>query len=56
LQSLRTLAAETGQLIFCTGQNQTQASALRERGLVPLNRDAQQDALTVKDVLAGLNE
>ncbi|MEC7547474.1 MAG: hypothetical protein CSH37_08550 [Thalassolituus sp.] len=56
LQSLRTLAAETGQLIFCTGQNPTQASALRERGLVPLNRDAQQDALTVKDVLAGLNE
>ncbi|WP_369982985.1 MerR family transcriptional regulator [Thalassolituus sp.] len=56
LQSLRTLAAETGQLIFCTGQNPTQASPLRERGLVPLNRDAQQDALTVKDVLAGLNE
>lgn len=56
LQSLRTLAAETGQLIFCTGQSPTQASKLRERGLVPLNRDAQQDALTVKDVLAGMSE
>ena len=56
LQSLRNLAAETGQLIFCSGQNVAQASALRERGLVALNRDPQQDALTVRDVLTGVNE
>ena len=56
LQNLRTLATETGQLIFCTGQNSAQGDTLRERGLVALNRDPQQDALTVRDVLAGLEE
>jgi len=56
LQNLRTLATETGQLIFCTGQHSAQGDTLRERGLVALNRDPQQDALTVRDVLAGLEE
>jgi len=56
LQALQTLAAETGQLIFCTGQQTSQAGKLRQRGLVALTGDSQQDALTVRDVLEGLSE
>ncbi|MEK9711242.1 MAG: MerR family transcriptional regulator [Thalassolituus sp.] len=56
LQNLQSLAAETGQLIFCTGQQHDKAPALRQRGLIALNSDPQQDALNVRDVLSGLNE
>jgi DNA-binding transcriptional MerR regulator len=55
-QQLQTLAAESGQLIFCTGFHQAEADMLRRKGLMTLSGDAQQDALTIKDVLIGINE
>tara|TARA_B110000211_G_scaffold56057_1_gene62485 strand:+ start:5569 stop:6480 length:912 start_codon:yes stop_codon:yes gene_type:complete len=55
-QQLQTLAAESGQLIFCTGFHQDEADMLRRKGLMTLSGDAQQDALTIKDVLIGINE
>jgi len=56
LQQLQTLAAETGQLIFCMGHDRAQTDLLRRRGLVTLSGDLQQDAVTVRDVLTGINQ
>lgn len=54
LQQLQNLAAETGQLIFAIGHNQDQTDLLRRKGIVTLSGDLQQDALTVRDVLTGI--
>ena len=55
LQQLQALAAETGQLIFCSGHNDDQTALLRRKGVVTLTGDLQQDALTVRDVLTGIS-
>lgn len=55
-QQLHTLAAETGQLIFCIGSQDNEADMLRRKGLMTLSSDAQQDALTIRDVLTGISE
>ncbi|MDF1764686.1 MAG: hypothetical protein P1U57_14900, partial [Oleibacter sp.] len=55
LKQLQNLSVETGQLIFVSGNTPAQADVLRRRGLMPLSGDIQQDARTIRDVLAGIN-
>ena len=56
LQQLQALAAESAGLLFCTGHDNTQAGRLRQHGIIPLSGDLQKDALTIRDVLTGINE
>ncbi len=56
LNQLQSLAAETGRVLFCTGHDAAQADTLRKHGIIPLSGDLQKDALTIRDVLTGINE
>lgn len=56
LSQLQSLAAETGRILFCTGRDAAQADTLRKHGIIPLSGDLQKDALTIRDVLTGINE
>ena len=56
LSQLQKLSSESGRVLFCTGHDAAQADALRKHGIIPLSGDLQKDALTIRDVLTGINE
>jgi hypothetical protein len=50
------MVLESGAAIFVIGQQADEQTTLRQKGLVTLNGDLQQDAINVRDMLLGLPE
>ncbi len=55
-QQLQRMVLESGAAIFVIGQQADEQTTLRQKGLVTLNGDLQQDAINVRDMLLGLPE
>jgi hypothetical protein len=50
------MTLESGAAVFVIGQQVDEQMMLRQKGLVTLNGDLQQDAINVRDILLGLPE
>lgn len=55
LRQLKTLSIETGCPLFVSGPGTEYAQSLRDHGLIPLDADIQQAALTVRDIVQELS-